>query len=418
VSLIRTTALSAVATATINAIVAGAAASVLADAPAAATGEPVGAAQVALVTVAAVVASSIARAVLARALGPARGRTVHLAGATLLGLLSLGSPFVGLDTDRIAAPLVLGLLHVTTTVGALVAAERGTRPTWTWGTDDWTARDFPPDAPVVVHGATSGIGRATTVALLERGVDVVATGRSRSKADELATQAAKLPGRLQTVLGDVTLLDDAVEMGRTASQHGPFAGVVHAAGTLDPRGGPTADGIDKNLAVSWLSRVAVDRQLDLTDDARTVIIAATAAGTTPPRGAVAPRRREDLATGMSAHGQAQLGNDIWAGALRRAGRRATSYGPGAVDTDIRRELPGFANLIRPLFWWSTRVPEDTAQDVVRLLLDRDLLPTDFADRDGPFEHTGPATESTVQIDVLALIDTVLPNDDRHGARSE
>ncbi|HEX2179362.1 MAG TPA: SDR family NAD(P)-dependent oxidoreductase [Actinomycetota bacterium] len=56
---------------------------------------------------------------------------------------------------------------------------------------------------VVVTGASSGIGRITTLKLLEAGASVVACSRPSELLNELARDAEALPGRLVAVEGDV-----------------------------------------------------------------------------------------------------------------------------------------------------------------------------------------------------------------------
>ena len=55
----------------------------------------------------------------------------------------------------------------------------------------------------LVTGATSGIGRATAVALAREGATVIATGRRESELAELLKACATLPGHIQSVAGDM-----------------------------------------------------------------------------------------------------------------------------------------------------------------------------------------------------------------------
>jgi NAD(P)-dependent dehydrogenase (short-subunit alcohol dehydrogenase family) len=82
---------------------------------------------------------------------------------------------------------------------------------------------------VLVTGGSSGIGRETAVMLSELGARVVVTAR-RSRELE-ATVARMAAGAHAFEPFDLTDLDAIPEWVRTlASRHGPFDGLVHAAG--------------------------------------------------------------------------------------------------------------------------------------------------------------------------------------------
>jgi len=57
---------------------------------------------------------------------------------------------------------------------------------------------------VLVTGATSGIGLATTRLLVARGARVAATGRREEPLATLRHEAAAGPGELRTFVGDLT----------------------------------------------------------------------------------------------------------------------------------------------------------------------------------------------------------------------
>jgi NADP-dependent 3-hydroxy acid dehydrogenase YdfG len=55
----------------------------------------------------------------------------------------------------------------------------------------------------LVTGATSGIGRATALALAREGATVIATGRRDAALAELVSEAGGLPGKIRPVAGDM-----------------------------------------------------------------------------------------------------------------------------------------------------------------------------------------------------------------------
>lgn len=56
----------------------------------------------------------------------------------------------------------------------------------------------------LVTGASSGIGRATAIALANEGATVIASGRRAEALSSLQTECAAAPGRIQAVAGDIS----------------------------------------------------------------------------------------------------------------------------------------------------------------------------------------------------------------------
>jgi len=81
----------------------------------------------------------------------------------------------------------------------------------------------------IVTGATMGIGRAVAVSLAQRGLGVVATGRS---GDSLAELREQFPDYVVPVIADLSKpagIDQVVDAIPTNST---ISGVVHSAGSL------------------------------------------------------------------------------------------------------------------------------------------------------------------------------------------
>lgn len=412
--LVKTTVVGGLIVAAVNAFVFGVASlfGVFDGVVATAADAPLNAGVVAAVSMLAVVAGGVLRWVLSRLRGAARGRRLFLWVAGVVFVVSLASPLLGLEGADLDALLVLGGLHLLTAIGAVAATDIGTKPQWGWGRQAWRARDLPEQPTAFVSGITSGIGRATALALAGAGWRVIGVGRSPDKAAGVESAAARLPGTITVVTADVSLMYQATGAGRQASEAAgtPFDAVVHAVGTLKPKSAPTAEGIDSNIASSWLSRVAMQRQLDLAHDARLVNVSGSETGHVPRTMRQDLAQPEDISADMKAHGQAQLANDLWVAALRNTGVAAFGYGPGAVDTDIRRELPrAIRKLMKPIFWWHTRQPEDAAADIVRLLLDDDLPRGGFASRTGVFQHDPFVEDHTRQNQIIQLAERLLAN---------
>ncbi|VTR98112.1 short-chain dehydrogenase reductase sdr : Oxidoreductase, short-chain dehydrogenase/reductase family protein OS=uncultured planctomycete GN=HGMM_F13D05C11 PE=3 SV=1: adh_short [Gemmata massiliana] len=72
---------------------------------------------------------------------------------------------------------------------------------------------------VLVTGASQGIGRALVLEAAKRGCKVLAAARSQPLLDELAAEARKANGVVQTVVADVTKPEDRAAMVAAATQH-------------------------------------------------------------------------------------------------------------------------------------------------------------------------------------------------------
>jgi NAD(P)-dependent dehydrogenase (short-subunit alcohol dehydrogenase family) len=316
---------------------------------------------------------------------PGRARGAFLALSAVLLVVSFASPVQGLAGAGIAEVLVLDAMHVTTALAAVFAAEWSARASWTFGLAPYVARTIAPRV-ALVSGATSGIGAQVALELALRGFRVVGVGRSVEKARALEGRSEGLI----VLTGDLGSMTDASRLATEANGlAGPegFSHVVHCAGTLKPSSKPTAEGIDSNFATSFLGRFALSQGLRVAPGWRLVNVAAAESGSLPSFLRQELREASDVRSGMRAHGQAQLANDLWTASLARRGVAAFGYGPGAVDSEIRRELPATLNAVmKPLFAVDTRTPREAALDIVRLLLDDALPERGFASRWGLFTH--------------------------------
>ncbi|MEM1348671.1 MAG: SDR family NAD(P)-dependent oxidoreductase [Myxococcota bacterium] len=374
---------------------------------AASVGRPLSLAPVLFASVAGVLGAAILRAVLSAMMRRSRARLVFLGISVAVLLCSLVTPVMGLKGASAVDVAVLEAMHFVCAIVAIVGVERATRPNWDWGAQVFARRE-PATRKAFVSGATSGIGSAVASALAAQGFEVVGVGRSPEKAK----QVESVSSNIHLFAQDISSMRAARGVALRANARGPFSLIVHCVGTLNPQSSQTHEGIDSNIATSWLSRVQLHRNLDRTQDARTVNVAAAESANMPNSLVRRLTTVESLGSGMMAHGAAQLGNDLWVAHLARRGESIWGYGPGAVHTAIRRELP--ALLTRPLkllFWSETRRPEDAALDIVRLLLDDDLEPSGFAGRDGPFLHHEFVRAPDHQDEAVALAERLIAQAD-------
>ncbi len=234
---------------------------------------------------------------------------------------------------------------------------------------------------VVITGGTDGIGAATALELQRRGAHVWIIGRSQTKGHQLVLTAAKAQqgGSLHFLQADFSLMQNvltAVEQLRTHVMHVDV--LIHCVGILIAHKEYTEEGIEKDFAVSYLSRFVMTKALVaqqlLLPGSNVVNLAASS----PKIPRMAKLEFNDLAVvesrfGMQSHGQAQMANDLFSLELaQRWNLSVVGYGPGSVDTNIRRELPRFlVQVMKPFFAFFTRKPAQVGQQLA------DILETQF-----------------------------------------
>jgi NAD(P)-dependent dehydrogenase (short-subunit alcohol dehydrogenase family) len=277
----------------------------------------------------------------------------------------------------------------------------------------------------VVTGGTDGIGAATARLLRRHGAQVIVVGRSATKAEHLVAESAALPlpGSMRAIVSDFssmrsvrTAVDDLADITPSIDV------LVHAVGVFLTRPEHTPEGIERDLAVSYLSRYvflehAHHRGL-LGPRTRLVNIAA-AAPRLPKR---ARTEFDDLdavsgRSGFASHSQAQTANDLLtAQAGSRYGIAALGYGPGNTDTAILRELPWTTRALFFPFTRNKRTPDQVAEHLLELLEDQQwsAASAGFAGRRGRFTPDPFVTDITRQRDLLAasraLVERALGHD--------
>ncbi|MEM9777047.1 MAG: SDR family NAD(P)-dependent oxidoreductase [Chloroflexota bacterium] len=272
---------------------------------------------------------------------------------------------------------------------------------------------------VLITGGTSGIGAATAVQLAELGADVLIIGRSRAKGDALVKKVRNggAKGQISFLQADFSLMKVVLETAEKLAKVMPHIDlVVHCVGILISKTEHTAEGIEKDFAVGYLSRFALTNALVergvLSADSTVINIAASAPKI--PRFARVEfndQAEVEARVGMQSHGQAQLANDLYSVELaKRSGLSVIGYGPGSVDTNIRRELnPFLMSIIKPFYMFSTRQPADVAHQFVDILRGEPLQAgtTVFFNKEGKFTPNAYILDETRRGDLWKVSDNLL-----------
>jgi NAD(P)-dependent dehydrogenase (short-subunit alcohol dehydrogenase family) len=242
----------------------------------------------------------------------------------------------------------------------------------------------------VVTGGSDGIGKEIARELATRGMHVVIVGRDPLKGVRAAREIADSTGNLDIdfVAADLSLMREAGRLaGAVTARFPALHYLVHCAGIVAGRREVTAEGIESNFAVNYLSRFALTLHL----------LPLLEAGGRPGRAA-----RIMLAGGAAQHGKiyfddvhlasnfatlravAQFcrANDIFTVELARrlamdpkVPRVSVScLKLGVVKTNIRRTFPRWMKTVVPLVIdpMLAQTPSEAAAAARYLLLDQGL----------------------------------------------
>ena len=119
--------------------------------------------------------------------------------------------------------------------------------------DRWTDQDIPDQAgrTVVITGANSGLGAATTRALAARGAHVIMACRNTAKAEAVA---ARIPGKVAVRPLD---LADLSSVRSFAAVSGGVDVLINNAGIMAVPAARTADGFESQFGTNFLGHFAL-----------------------------------------------------------------------------------------------------------------------------------------------------------------
>jgi retinol dehydrogenase-12 len=210
---------------------------------------------------------------------------------------------------------------------------------------------------ILITGANTGIGRATAVLLAKRGATLYLAGRSEERHREVLEEVLGLGGSVSYLPLD---LADLQSVRRCAARFlalgAPLHVLINNAGLAGSRG-LTQDGFERTFGVNHLghfllTELLLDR-LRSSAPSRIVNVASTMHREARAIDWWALRRPTRSLTGLPEYRVSKLCNVLHAKELARrlAGSGVTTYAvhPGAVRSDIWRELPGGLRQLVQLF---------------------------------------------------------------------
>lgn len=234
----------------------------------------------------------------------------------------------------------------------------------------------------LVTGGTDGIGRAVALQLARGGDRVLVVGRSEERgARVLAALRDARPGVDHLFLSaDLSLLAETARVAEEVSRRTHrLDAAVFCAGILSTVPEWTAEGLERNFVLNYLTRYLLARRLlpalSQAPSGRLVLVSnAGMYGDTLDFDDLQLRRGKP---GMKVAGRTQFANDLLATELaeRVRGTRVevTCVFPGLVDTAVFRNargLPGIVRVLAPLLLrLMARSPEAAARTPVFLAQD-------------------------------------------------
>jgi NAD(P)-dependent dehydrogenase (short-subunit alcohol dehydrogenase family) len=242
----------------------------------------------------------------------------------------------------------------------------------------------------LVTGGTDGIGREVARALARRGVKTFIVGRDQRKgqAAETELRTCSPNGEVYFVPADLSLRNETLRLaGEVSARCKSLNYLVHGAGIVMGRRVLTADGVESNFAVNFLSRfLLTQRLLALLQRAGTMDLASRIVilGGAATSGKIF---FDDVNLTnnfgiLNVVGQFCRANDAFTVELAR--RLASSRGTphvtitclkiGVVKTNIRRTFPLWMRILVPLIADPLlgQKPADVAASAVRLLFDSEF----------------------------------------------
>lgn len=228
---------------------------------------------------------------------------------------------------------------------------------------------------VVITGGTDGIGAAAALEICKLGANVHIIGRSETKAMFLQDITRSYSGTLTYTIADFSWLRNAKKAAlEVADKFQHIDILIQGVGILITHTQHTEEGLEKDFAVSYVSRFVFNETLfskqRFTKTTKIIHIAASS----PKVPSFAQMEFADIEevksrVGMKSHGQAQVANDLYTAlAAKRYDVIFIGYGPGSVDTNIRREIPKIVQLLmKPFFLFTTRKPLDVAKQFIEIL---------------------------------------------------
>lgn len=214
----------------------------------------------------------------------------------------------------------------------------------------------------MITGPSSGIGRATAIALGRLGYHIVAAGRSDERTMPVVSQIEREGGSSEFVRIDLASLDSARRAAVEFGQSGRDLDVLINNAGVGVARGSSVDGFEIHFGVNHLGHFMLTHHLRRTFHPGTRIVQVTSAAHFNARGIDFDRveGRTRSLTGWREYGISKLANVLFALELarRRPEWRTYAVHPGMTDTNI------FPRWARPFIRRRLFTPDQGAETVI------------------------------------------------------
>lgn len=215
---------------------------------------------------------------------------------------------------------------------------------------------------VLITGATSGIGKATAIALAKKGFEVVFIARNLLKAERLKQEIKNVSNidNVDFIIGDLTSLSQVRRCIQTFKKRYQRLDVlINNAGVCLPERRITEDGFEETFQVNHLSHFLLTNLLldELHKAPQARIINVSSAVYKSAVFELGNLQREKSFSSFGTYSNTKLLNILFtkelAERLKGTGITANTLHPGVVRTNFGSEIKGFhkslATLFKPFF---------------------------------------------------------------------